>query len=65
MRKFALPLAALSAVALSGCIITDTDGDWDDSTSVAERTRLAIEACGTGNVKEVTSRGFECKSSEQ
>ncbi|GGY48974.1 hypothetical protein [Parvularcula lutaonensis] len=62
MIKFALPLAALSAVALSGCVITDA-GDWDDDgTTLSERTRLAIEACGAGNVAEVTSKGFTCKT---
>ena len=62
MKKIALPLAVLSAVTLSGCVITDTDGDWNDKTTIAERTRLAVEACGEGNVAEVTSRGFECKT---
>ena len=65
MKKIALPLAALSAVTLSGRIITDTDGDWMDETTIAERTRLAVEACGEGNVAEVTSRGFECKSASE
>ncbi|NNU16782.1 hypothetical protein HK107_10675 [Parvularcula sp. ZS-1/3] len=60
MKKIALPLAVLSAVALSGCIITDTDG-YSDKTSLQERTRLAVEACGAGNVAKVSSTGFTCK----
>jgi hypothetical protein len=64
MKRFALPAALLSAVALSGCIIADGDG-WEDQTSLPERTRLAIEACGQGNVAKVTSSGYTCKTFDE
>jgi hypothetical protein len=64
MKRFALPAVLLSAAALSGCVI-DAGGDgWDDETSLSERTRLAVEACGQGNVAKVTSSGFTCKGAE-
>ena len=63
MKSLALPLTAAAAVlALSGCVIDAGSDDWSDSTTLAERTRLAVEACGAGNVAEVNSNGFECKT---
>lgn len=63
MQKYLIPggLAAATLV-LSGCVIDAGDDGWHDNTSLAERTRLATEACGEGNVKEVDSNGFECKT---
>ena len=63
MKSLALPLTAVAAaLILSGCVIDAGSDDWNESTTLAERTRLAIEACGQGNVAEVNSNGFECKT---
>ncbi|MEM1380336.1 MAG: hypothetical protein AAGH41_06905 [Pseudomonadota bacterium] len=63
MTKLALPLLALAAsVTLTGCVIDAGDDSWSEKTTLAERTRLAREACGDGNVAEVNSKGFECKT---
>ena len=63
MTKIVLPLTALaSACVLSGCVIDAGSDSWKDKTTLAERTRLAREACGEGNVAEVDSNGFECKN---
>jgi hypothetical protein len=65
MKKTILPLALLSSVALSGCVIDAGSDGFESDTSLSERTRLAIQACGEGNVAEVTSRGFECKTFDE
>lgn len=63
MTNILLPVAALAGtVLLSGCVIDAGSDDWDERTTLSERTRLAVEACGKGNVAEVDSNGFECKS---
>lgn len=62
MNKIIVPLGALAALALSGCVIDAGSDGFESSTSLSERTRLAIEACGKGNVAEVDGNGFECKT---
>ncbi|MEE4212222.1 MAG: hypothetical protein V2I43_23515 [Parvularcula sp.] len=60
--KFAIS-AAVAAVLLSGCVIDAGEHGFSD-TDVEDRTRMAIDACGAGNVAEVTSNGFRCKSAD-
>lgn len=63
MNRIVTPFVALAAaVALAGCVIDAGSDGWENGTSLAERTRLAREACGEGNVAEVTANGFECKT---
>jgi len=61
MKKIVLPLAILT-VGLSGCVIDAGSDGWSHEGSLEERTRLAIEACGAGNVAEVDGTGFQCKT---
>jgi hypothetical protein len=63
MKNILVPTAALFAAAgLSGCVIDAGSDSWDESYDLRERTKLAVEACGEGNVAEVTSKGFSCKN---
>jgi len=65
MNKLILPVAAVAGtLLLSGCVIDAGDDSWDERTTLQERTRLAVEACGRGNVAEVDSNGFECKTDQ-
>lgn len=65
MKYIALPLAAVSALGLSACVIDAGSDGFESDTNLNERTRLAIEACGQGNVAEVTSKGYRCKSFDE
>ncbi|MCQ8185679.1 hypothetical protein [Parvularcula maris] len=65
MKRIALPAALLSAFVLSGCVIDAGSDGWEENSSLAERTRLAIEACGQGNVAKVTSTGYTCKTFDE
>jgi hypothetical protein len=60
MKNAIIP-AAIGAVLLSGCVIDAGEHGFDDF-DLEDRTRMAIEACGAGNVKEVSSSGFQCKT---
>lgn len=57
MKHVTTALAGLALLGLTGCIAVHESGQ---ASAIERVTAAAIEACGDGNVEEVTLEGFEC-----
>ncbi|WP_199153229.1 hypothetical protein [Chromobacterium sp. ASV23] len=54
-----LCLSAICTLALSACVIGNTDG-YRDAAQLQRMTDQAVKTCGQGKVKSVSYSSFTC-----
>lgn len=63
MKMILMTAAGAAMLALSGCIVVDSDEH--EMTAIAANTETALRVCGgPGYVKEVSDDGFECMEAD-
>ena len=60
-KIFKFTIVFTSFALILGCSINLEKGSPNSSEAVKVNAELAIKACGQGNVKKVSSEGYECK----
>ncbi|MFG6447964.1 hypothetical protein ACG0Z6_06845 [Roseateles sp. BYS180W] len=60
-RALSLSAVVATAVLCSACISVERQSVVDQEKQLERMTEQAVKACGAGNVKEVSNKGFTCR----